>query len=135
VLIVLLAWAGLGVGVVIFSAALSAIPVELFEAAEIDGASFWQRLRYVMLPNIRGTIELWVVFQVLSVFLFLFSWIYVLTAGGPGFSSTTLDYDIYQNSMNFGFFGTAAAESVYLLAMVLLVVFVGWLLVRRQRDR
>jgi ABC-type sugar transport system permease subunit len=137
VLIVLLAWAGLGVGVVIFSAALSAIPVELFEAAEIDGASFWQRLRHVMLPGIRGTIVLWVVFQLLSVFLFLFAWIYVLTAGGPGFSSTTLDYDIFQNSMNFGFFGTAAAESVYLLGIVLAIVLVGWLLVRwhRERDR
>src|SRR5262249_22465024 len=126
-------WAGLGVGVVIFSAALSSIPAELFEAAEIDGASWWQRLRYVMLPGMRSTVELYVVFQVLSVFLFLFGWIYVVTQGGPGYSSTTLDYDIYQNALSYGIFGLAAAESVYLLAIVLLILGVGaWL--QRRRD-
>lgn len=133
VLICLLAWAGLGTGVIIFSAALSSVSPELFEAAEMDGASWFQRLRYVMLPGIAPLIALYVVWQIIGVFLFIFGWIYVLTRGGPGFASTTIDYDIYNNAFSFGYYGIAAAESVYLLMTVSLIVCAGWLLQRRQK--
>ena len=125
-LIGLLAWAGLGVGVVMFGAALSSVSPELFEAAALDGASFGQRLRYVVMPGIRGTIVLYTVLQVLTVFLFLFAWIYVLTNGGPGFSSTTMDFDIFSRSMAQGFFGVAAAESIVLVGCVGALALAGW---------
>jgi ABC-type sugar transport system permease subunit len=134
VLICIIAWAQVGIGVVIFGAALSAISPELFEAAEMDGASFWQRLRYVMLPALRGTVRLWVVYQVLSVFLFLFGWIYVLTHGGPGYASATIDYDIYQNSIANGQFGIGSAESVYLVIIVFTVLLIGRLISRRTEH-
>ena len=54
----------------------------------------------------------------------------MLTGGGPGFSSTTLDYDIYQHALTYGQFGVAAAESVYLLGIVAIIV----LLTRRMRK-
>jgi ABC-type sugar transport system permease subunit len=127
VLIVVLAWATLGTGVVIFSAALGAVPADLFEAAALDGASWWQRLRYVVLPSLRRIVELWVVILVITVFVAVFPWIFTLTRGGPGYSSTTLDYDIYQNALSFGYFGTAAAESVYLLVIVATVIAIGGL--------
>jgi ABC-type sugar transport system permease subunit len=125
-LILLLAWAGLGVGVVMFGAALSSVPVELFEAAALDGANFPQRLRFVVIPGIRGTIVLYTVLQVLTVFLFLFAWIYVLTNGGPGFASTTMDFDIFERSMAQGFFGVAAAESIVLVGCVAVLILAGW---------
>ena len=125
-LILLLAWAGLGVGVVMFGAALSSVSVELFEAAALDGANFLQRLRYVVIPGIRGTIVLYTVLQVLTVFLFLFAWIYVLTNGGPGFASTTMDFDIFERSMAQGFFGVAAAESIVLVGCVAALIIAGW---------
>jgi ABC-type sugar transport system permease subunit len=133
-LIVLLAWAGLGVGVVMFSAALSSVSPELFEAAALDGASFWQRLRYVVVPGIRGTIVLYTVLQVLTVFLFLFAWIYVLTNGGPGFASTTMDFDIFERSMAQGFFGVAAAESIVLVGCVAVLLVAGWALAAARRK-
>jgi len=134
VLIFVLAWAGLGTGVVIFSAALSSVPPELFEAADLDGASWWQKLRYVMLPSLKHVVEGWVVFQIVSIFLFTFGWIYVLTGGGPGYASTTLDFDIYENSIGLGYFGTAAAEAVYLLGIVAVIVALGaWLIQRDDR--
>ena len=135
VLIFVLAWAGLGTGVVIFSAALSGVPPELFEAAELDGASWWQKLRYVMLPSLKYVVVGWVVFQVISIFLFTFGWIYVLTGGGPGYASTTLDFDIYQNSIGLGYFGLAAAEAVYLLAIVALIVLMGALFAKQRSRR
>ncbi|WP_332643524.1 carbohydrate ABC transporter permease [Aeromicrobium sp.] len=133
VLIVVLAWATVGTGVVIFSAALSAVPTDQFEAARLDGASWRQRLWHVALPSIRGTVELWSVILVVIVFTGIFPWIYTLTRGGPGYSSSTLDWDIYQNSLQFGYYGTAAAEVVIMLALVVVVVVLGALLTRRSR--
>jgi ABC-type sugar transport system permease subunit len=121
VIIILVLWAGFGTGVLIFSAAFSAVPQSQFEAARLDGAGFWREFWYIAIPNIRPTIVLWTMFQVISIFLFMFAWIYVLTGGGPGLASTTMDYAIYQNFMRFGYFGTAAAQSVVLVVMILVV--------------
>lgn len=133
VLIAVLAWATIGTGVVIFAAGLSAVPVELFEAADIDGASWWQRLRYVALPSLRNLVELWTVILVITVFVALFPWVFTLTRGGPGYTSTTMDYDIYQQALTFGNFGLAAAEMVIMLGFLALILFLGWLLFFRKR--
>ncbi|HZS93611.1 MAG TPA: sugar ABC transporter permease [Chloroflexota bacterium] len=124
VIIVLVLWAGFGTGVLIFSAALSAAPQEQFEAARLDGAGYWKELWYIAVPAIRPTIALWTLFQVVSIFLFMFSWVYVLTNGGPGLASTTMDFFVYQTFITFGFFGAAAAQSVVLVAMIVVVALV-----------
>lgn len=124
VIMVLVLWAGFGTGVLIFSAALAAVPDELFEAARLDGAGFWKELWHIAVPSIRPTVVLWTMFQVIALFLFMFSWIYVLTGGGPGLASTTMDFSIYQKFIRFGFFGAAAAQSVVLVIMVVLVPIV-----------
>jgi multiple sugar transport system permease protein len=134
ILIVVVAWATVGTGIIIFSAGLSAIPPELFEIAEMDGAGWWQRLRFVVLPSLRRLIELWAVILVITVFVALFPWIYTLTNGGPGYSSTTLDYDIYQNALTNGYFGLAAAEMVYMLLLIGLVLAIVWVLFGRRRG-
>ncbi|MFI7066833.1 carbohydrate ABC transporter permease [Kribbella sp. NPDC050124] len=120
-IMVLMLWAGLGTGVLVFSAALSSIPGETFEAARLDGAGYLRQLWYVVIPSIRATIVLWCMFQIIAVFLFMFGWIYVLTSGGPGLASTTIDFAVYQKFMRFGFFGAAAAEAIVLVLMVVIV--------------
>jgi multiple sugar transport system permease protein len=122
VIIMLVLWGGFGTGVLIFSAALNAVPQEIFEASRLDGAGFWTELWRIALPQIRPTVLLWTMFQVLSIFLFMFSWIFVLTNGGPGLASTTMDFLVYQTFITFGFFGEAAAQSVLLLVMIILAV-------------
>ena len=82
----------------------------------------------------RRIIELWAVILVITVFVAIFPWIFTLTQGGPGYTWTTIDFNIYQNALRYGFFGTAAAESVYLLVIVGLVIAAG-ALVFRQRKR
>lgn len=134
VLIGVLSWATIGTGVVIFSAALSTVPPELFEVAKLDGAGWWQRFRYVVVPGLASVIELWIVILIISVFVSMFPWIFTLTRGGPGYASTTIDFDIYQNALSFGYFGIAAAETVYLLAIVVVVVAVGGLAFRQRRG-
>jgi ABC-type sugar transport system permease subunit len=130
VIIAVLAWATMGTGVVIFSAALSAVAPELFEAAALDGATWLQRFWFVTLPSVRRVVELWVVILVITVFVAVFPWIFTLTRGGPGYSSTTIDFDIYQNALQFGYYGVAAAEAVVLFAVVTLVVGIGSLVSR-----
>lgn len=117
-LIGVVAWAALGTGVVIFSAALATLPEELFEAAELDGAGWWHRLRYVVVPGLADTIRIWLVLLVITVFLGLFPWVYALTRGGPSSASTTIDFDIYQRAFSYGEFGLAAAESALMLGTV-----------------
>jgi multiple sugar transport system permease protein len=133
VVIAVLAWATIGTGVVIFSAAMSAIPTELFEAAALDGGTWWQRFRHVTVPSVRRVIELWVVILVITVFVAVFPWIFTLTRGGPGYSSTTIDFDIYQNALGNGYFGTAAAEAVMLLIIVAVVIGAGGVGFGRRR--
>ena len=131
-LILVLAWASVGAGTVIFSAAMTSIDRHLLEAAKLDGAGWLQRLRYVVLPGIASVVAFWVVYQVVSVFLYVFGWIYVLTRGGPGYSSTTLDYDVYTNAFTNGLFGYAAAQAMMLLLIAVIVLAVGYPLARRS---
>ncbi len=131
ILICVLAWATVGTGIMIFAAGLTAIPPELFEIAQIDGVGWWGRLRYVAVPSLRRITELWTVILVITVFVAMFPWVYTLTLGGPGYASTTIDYDIYQNALTNGYFGLAAAEMVYMLILIGLVLLTGWLLFSR----
>jgi multiple sugar transport system permease protein len=71
------------------------------------------------------------VILVITVFVAMFPWVYTLTLGGPGYTSTTIDYDIYQNALTNGYFGLAAAEMVYMLILIGLVLLTGWLLFSR----
>lgn len=130
-LILVLAWASVGAGTVIFSAAMTSVDKHLLEAATLDGAGWFNRLRYIVLPSIASVVAFWVVYQVVGVFLYVFGWIFILTRGGPGYASTTLDYDVYQNAFTNGLFGYASAQSMCLLVIAAIVVIVGFPLARR----
>ena len=125
-IILILAWANVGLGVAIFTAALTSIQPDLLDAAAVSGANSWQRIVHVILPGVRRTLVLWMAFQALGVFLWLFGLIYALTSGGPGDSSTSIDYDIFTNTITNGLFGIGAAESVYLLVMVGIILLAAW---------
>lgn len=135
VIILVLAWATMGMGVVLFSAALTAVDGELLESAELDGAGWWQRMRHIILPSIRPTVELWTVLLVIMVFTGIFPWIFTLTGGGPGYASTTLDWDLYVNALTYGNFDFAAAESVLLLAIAAFIMGVGWMSAKYRESR
>jgi ABC-type sugar transport system permease subunit len=125
VLIAVMTWATIGIGVVIFSAALDAVPQEVLEAAELDGAGWSRRLVRIIMPALRPVIEMWSTIMVMVAFVGMFPWVFILTKGGPGFSSTTLDFDIYTRALTDGDFGAAAAEMVTLLLVVAVVIILG----------
>ncbi len=119
-------WQQLGFGIVLFTAGLLSLPQEVIEASVVDGASWWQRQLYVVLPQLRRVIELFVVLQAITVLSWVFTYVYVITHGGPGTSSSVMTYYIWQNGFEFGAVGIASTAAVILLAMagVLITIYV-----------
>jgi ABC-type sugar transport system permease subunit len=124
VIICVIAWWVTGTGVVLFSAALATLPQNLLEQAEIDGAGWVTKLRRVVVPDLMPTLRLWVLLLLVIVLGNMFPWIFTLTRGGPGYSSSTLDYFIYNSAITLGQFGAAAAATVVLLLLLGAAVFI-----------
>jgi multiple sugar transport system permease protein len=109
-------WAAAGATVIIYLAALLAVPGDLYDAAEVDGASIWQKLRYVTLPQLRPVIYVTLILQLIATAQ-LFTEPFLFTGGGPANATMTVLLLIYhyafQNSLG-GEYGKAAALSVML---------------------
>ena len=123
VTIVIIIWAGFGVGVLLYLAALGNVDTSLYDAARVDGASTLRLHWHVTVPQVLSVIEFYTVVVLVSVFTVLFPYVYTLTQGGPGYSTTVLDYYVYAAAFVNGRFGYASALGVVLL--VLLLVLVG----------
>ncbi|MEV4334398.1 sugar ABC transporter permease [Streptomyces sp. NPDC049597] len=116
---------GVGVNMVLFLAALQAVPTELREAAIVDGASPWTVFRRITLPMISATMLLTAIVTVIGS-LQVFGQILVLTVGGPGNSTTVLAYYIYLQAFKFFDLGYASALAVLLFLAVLILTVVQW---------
>jgi multiple sugar transport system permease protein len=124
-------WWDLGLAFVLFLAALQDLPKELNEAAEVDGASPWQRLRLVILPQLRPVISMVITLQMIAS-LRIFSQVYVMTNGGPAGSSTSVIFYIYQMAIYRHQFGYASAVAMLLFAMIVMMTALHRWLIREQ---
>lgn len=122
-IIVVLIWKNIGFALVLFLARLTTIEESIYEAAEMDGASAPQKYFYVTLPMLASTISLYIVLQVIGLMSFLFNYIQVMTAGGPGYSSTVLEYFIYLNIFQLQEIGKGSAAGVVLIIITAAIVF------------
>lgn len=111
-------WRELGFGVILFLARMMQVSGELYESARIDGAGWWQTLYYVTVPQLRTVIAFYASVIVIQLFSWVFSYIFVLTRGGPGFATYVSEFYIYQRAFSYDEIGVASACSV---AIVLLV--------------
>ena len=112
------AWKDLGFVMVILLAGLQSIPVSLYEAARIDGASAWQRLRRVTVPLLTPSLFFVAVISLINGFQ-VFDQVFVMTEGGPAGASTVVVQQIYDNSFRYGRYGYASAQSVALFVIIL----------------
>ena len=124
-------WMDIGYNLVIFIAALQGLPKSLTEASLLDGANAWQRFRFVTLPLLKPTILLTAVLTMISSFQ-AFDLFQVMTLGGPDNQTRVLSLDIYENAFRFQSMGWAAAESLVLLAIVLLITLAQSRLLRTK---
>jgi multiple sugar transport system permease protein len=123
-------WQGIGFATLIILAALQGIPEELLEAAAIDGANGWQRLRFVTVPLLSPTIFFVVITSLIGAFQ-SFDQFYVMTQGGPANATTPLTLYIFQNGFQFFKMGYGAALSFVLFVIILLITFIQWKLAKR----
>lgn len=122
VLVTLASWRWTGINVIYFLSGLNSIPVELFEACEIDGANAWQRFRYLIIPLLKPTI---IYVLTISIYggLAMFAESQMIWAGksSPNNIGLTIVGFIYQNGINQAKFGLASAAGMALLAVVLII--------------
>ena len=126
-------WQQLGFGVVVFLAALLSLSLEVTEAARLDGVSWWQLQTQIHFPQIRHTIEFYIVTEAITVLSWVFTYVYVLTSGGPANASSVMEFYIWKNGFAQGSVGLANAAAVVVLTLAG-VLIVLYLLLRRRPD-
>ncbi|MBM7494258.1 multiple sugar transport system permease protein/alpha-1,4-digalacturonate transport system permease protein [Micromonospora luteifusca] len=125
-------WRYMGYYMLLFLAGLQTIPAQLYEAAETDGASPWQRFVHVTLPGLRTTTFFVTVLLTIESFK-VFDLILVMTGGGPGQSTLVLSQYIYQKGFEENQFGYASAVSIVLFAICFgITVIQFWVNKRRN---
>lgn len=117
-LIVVQLWSTFGMSVLIFMAGLTTVPDDIIEAARIDGARFWQRLYFIVIPSLRPIIEFVAVVTTVGLLTNMFGLVYVLTGGGPGASTTLPEFLIWLEQGKLNRPGYAAALSMFLFVMM-----------------
>ncbi|MFF0342135.1 carbohydrate ABC transporter permease [Kribbella sp. NPDC004875] len=120
-LIVLLSWIGVGYWMLFLIAGIQEVPVEVREAALLDGAGAWRRMVSVILPLVRRPLAFVLVADTVSNLL-VFAPVQILTKGGPNGNSNLLMYDVYTRAYAIGDIHVAQAEVVILVALTLVIV-------------
>ncbi|MFZ4239896.1 carbohydrate ABC transporter permease [Streptomyces murinus] len=116
-LVIVATWANMGGTVLVYLAALQSIPGELYEAAELDGANLFQRIRHITVPQTRFVIMMLMLLQIIAT-MQVFTEPFVITGGGPESATVTVLYLIYKYAFLYNDFGGASALSVMLLLLL-----------------
>jgi multiple sugar transport system permease protein len=130
-ILIFVAWKTFGYNMVIFLAALQTVPQELHEAARIDGAGPFTRLRHVTLPAIAPTVLLVSILSIAGFFQ-LFAEPYVMTQGGPAQSTVTILYFMYEEGFKWWNLGTGSAVAFILFLCILVVTLLQLAIVNRM---
>jgi multiple sugar transport system permease protein len=128
---VLVIWGVSGLTMLLLMAGMQAIPPEVYESADLDGASWWQQEWRITIPILRRTIAMSLVISVVGSLL-AFTQFYVLTDGGPGSATTTVVLYVYHRAFVQLQLGAATALSIVLVAVVALVTALQLWLVRGE---
>jgi multiple sugar transport system permease protein len=131
-IIVIVVWANFGYSVLIYLAGMSSLDPQLAEAARIDGAGPWRILWRVYAPNLRRVMELVLVINTITAFAYMLTYVYVITRGGPGFTTYSAEFFIYDAAFTFQELGYAAAAGVVL---TLIIAVLGFLQIRSLTAR
>jgi ABC-type sugar transport systems, permease components len=123
-------WAGLGINMVLYLAALQGVPQSFHEAAEIDGASRWQRFVRITIPCISPT-TLYILITSTITALQDFPRFQIMTEGGPNYSTTTIVYYLFQNAFRYMSMGYASAMAWALGLLILAITLLNFWLSRR----
>ena len=126
------AWKQISYNFVFFMAGLQAVPHSLIEAAAMDGAGPFRRFWAITLPLLSPTLFFLMVMNVIYAFFETFGVIHTVTQGGPGGATTTLVYKVYQDGFIGLNLGSSAAQSVVLMALIVIITLLQFKYVERK---
>jgi multiple sugar transport system permease protein len=132
-IIVSVVWKVMGFGMILFVGAIQAIPTEITEASEVDGANYWQRIRRVIFPLTLRTVLLVTLVSIIGSLL-AFDQFYIMTAGQPSNETATSVFFVYLNSFPYLRLGYGAALSLVLAVTILAFTVVQMFLTRRSHT-
>lgn len=118
-------WANFPFQMIVYLAALQGVPSDLYEAAEIDGASRWQRLTRITLPLVSPTTFFLVITATIGSFQ-NFTIFNALTRGGPGIASRVSSLNIYEEAFSLNHYSYSAAQAIVLFVIILLISAIQW---------
>ncbi|MBE1875892.1 carbohydrate ABC transporter permease [Myceligenerans pegani] len=133
-LMVVLTWKYLGLAVILFLAGLQGVPEELYEAAQLDGATWWQVQRKITIPLLGPTLRTWGFLSMIGS-LQLFDMVWILTRGGPANATTTMATFLINEGTERSNFGIAGAASVVLFVVALFMAVLYQQLILRRDTR
>ena len=116
-------WRYSGYHVILFMAALQSLPQDIEEAARVDGANTWQLFRYIQIPSIMLMVD-FVLFDNIRGALQVFDIPFVMTAGGPGYASSTFTLYTIKTAFTFSNFGLASTMAMAIMLMIVLIYIV-----------
>lgn len=122
-------WQYTGFPMIVFLAAIEGIPVDLHEAARIDGAGTWERIRYITWPLVRSVALVLVMLQIIFG-LRTFDVVWAMTQGGPGTATTLLGVQLYQSAFLYSDFGYGSAIAMAMIVIIGTIAFVYLRVVR-----
>jgi multiple sugar transport system permease protein len=132
-LIITTLWIRIGFCMVVYLAGLQGIPSEYYDAAQVDGASGWRQFRHITWPLLAPTTFLLLVINVIFSF-HVFDLIYVMTGGGPGFSTTVLVQYIYESAFASREMGYASAMGIVLYLLIVVLTVFQWRVSRQGGE-
>jgi multiple sugar transport system permease protein len=124
-LIIMGIWGATGSSMVIYLAGLQSIPEEMYDAAKVDGANAWQRLRYITVPLLRPTTFFLFITGIIEAFQ-IFTQVYIMTNGGPLNRTQTIAYYLYINAFRELDMGYASAMAFALFALIFGFTLIQW---------
>jgi len=127
-------WSVFGTNTIIFITGMATLDRDVYEAARVDGAGGFATFRHITVPLLMRFIEFAFILTLITGFTALFSLIFVMTTGGPGFGTTTLEFYVYQTAFAQGEFGYAAAVGIVLLVIVFSISIVQRRLLRDRSE-
>jgi len=126
-LILVWLWAGIGgYNCILYLAGLQNIPRELYEAAEMDGAGWWPKLRFITWPQLAPTTFFILTMSIIGGLQGGFAHIHIMTGGGPAGATTNVLYYIYNHAFQWFKMGQAAALAMILFAIIFVLTLINW---------
>lgn len=132
-LVIMSTWKNAGGSMIIYLAALQGVPPQYYEAAEIDGANIWQRLRAITIPHLIPIMLIMLILQIIGTFQ-VFTEPFIMTEGGPNDKTLTVLLYIYRAAFRYMDFGIASAMGL-ILFFLLVILTVIYFIVQRKFDR